>query len=100
MAAEFIAKDNICGQNLLQIVAAGNAIIAEVCRLKDHIPDVFQLKPNVLKKSKYADLIHDFGYFEKVDELAKMFNNDAVSVVVILVNRRRSKKFNENDFLH
>lgn len=42
MAAEFIAKDNICGQNLLQIVAVGNAIIAEVCRLKDHIPDVFQ----------------------------------------------------------
>lgn len=42
MAAEFIAKDNICGQNLLQIVAAGNAIIAEVCRLKDHIPEVFQ----------------------------------------------------------
>lgn len=43
MAAEFIAKDNVCGQNLLQIVAAGNAIIAEVCRLKDHIPEVFQL---------------------------------------------------------
>lgn len=42
MAAEFIAKDNICGQNLLQIVAVGNAIIAEVCRLKDHIPEVFQ----------------------------------------------------------
>lgn len=42
MAAEFIAKDNICGQTLLQIVAAGNAIIAEICRLKGHIPDVFQ----------------------------------------------------------
>lgn len=39
------------------------------------------MKPNVLKKSKYADLIHDFGYFEKVDELEKMFNNDTVSCI-------------------
>lgn len=40
--AEFLAKDNTCGQNLLQIVAVGNAIIAELLRLKDYIPDVFR----------------------------------------------------------
>lgn len=39
---EFLAEDNICGQNLLQIVAIGNAIIAEILRLKDYIPDVFK----------------------------------------------------------
>lgn len=39
---EFLAEDNVCGQNLLQIVAIGNAIIAEILRLKDYIPDVFK----------------------------------------------------------
>lgn len=38
---EFIAEDNICGQNLLNLVAVGNAIVAELLRLKDYIPDVF-----------------------------------------------------------
>lgn len=40
--AEFLAEDNICGQNLLQIVAVGNAIIAEILRLKDYIPEIFR----------------------------------------------------------
>lgn len=39
---EFLAEDNVCGQNLLQIVAVGNAIIAEILRLKDYIPDIFR----------------------------------------------------------
>lgn len=39
---EFLAEDNICGQNLLQIVAVGNAIIAEISRLKDYIPEIFR----------------------------------------------------------
>lgn len=39
--AEFIAEDNACGQDLLQLVAVGNAIVAELLRLKDYIPDVF-----------------------------------------------------------
>lgn len=45
--AEFLAEDNVCGQNLLQIVAVGNAIIAEILRVKDYIPEIF----------KYASLI-------------------------------------------
>lgn len=39
---EFLAEDNVCGQNLLQIVAVGNAIIAEILRLKDYIPEIFR----------------------------------------------------------
>lgn len=39
---EFLAEDNACGQNLLQIVAVGNAIIAEILRVKDYIPDLYR----------------------------------------------------------
>lgn len=39
---EFLAEDNVCGQNLLQIVAVGNAIIAEILRVKDYIPEIFK----------------------------------------------------------
>lgn len=39
---EFLAEDNVCGQNLLQIVAVGNAIIAEISRVKDYIPELYR----------------------------------------------------------
>jgi WASH complex subunit strumpellin len=39
---DFLAENNICGQMLLQIVANGNAIIAEVLRLKDYVPEIFR----------------------------------------------------------
>lgn len=39
---EFLAENNLCGQNILEIVAVGNAIIAELLRLKDYIPDIFR----------------------------------------------------------
>lgn len=37
----FLAEDNVCAQNLLKLVSHGNAILAEILRLKDHIPQVF-----------------------------------------------------------
>lgn len=40
---EFLAEDNVCGQNLLQIVSVGNAIIAEILRVKDYIPELYRL---------------------------------------------------------
>lgn len=43
---EFLAEDNICGQNLLQIVAVGNAIIAEISRVKDYIPELYRYEFN------------------------------------------------------
>ena len=36
---DFTAKDNPCGQNLLRIVSRGSAIIAELLRLSDNIPE-------------------------------------------------------------
>lgn len=39
---EFLAEDNLCGQTLLNIVAVGNAIIAEILRVKDYIPELYR----------------------------------------------------------
>mmetsp|Transcript_109148 Transcript_109148/g.151019 ORF Transcript_109148/g.151019 Transcript_109148/m.151019 type:complete len:105 (+) Transcript_109148:60-374(+) len=51
---EFLDAKNDCGQSLLQIVAGGSAILAELKRLSDHIPDVFLFvkQVNTGKKSK------------------------------------------------
>lgn len=38
----FLAEDNICAQNLLKLVSHGNAIVAEIQRLKDHIPSIYR----------------------------------------------------------
>lgn len=96
--AEFIAEDNACGQNLLQLVAVGNAIVAELLRLKDYIPDVFwyeiskqlcrtltnikQISIFRLKKvdgkNKFADIVFDFSYFEKLDANEKRIEDDPV----------------------
>jgi len=40
---DFLATNNVCGQNLLRLVSRGNAIIAELMRLKDYVPPVFRL---------------------------------------------------------
>lgn len=62
MEEDFLAKNNPCGQTLLQLVSRGNAVIAEISRLKDHIPPVFKLD-NKSDQQKYGDIIHDFNYF-------------------------------------
>lgn len=40
--ADFLAENNPCGQNAVRLVSRGNAIIAELLRLKDFIPPVFK----------------------------------------------------------
>lgn len=39
---EFLAENNICGQTILHLTGIGNALIGELLRLKDYIPDVFR----------------------------------------------------------
>ncbi|GAB0089631.1 WASH complex subunit homolog 5 [Sergentomyia squamirostris] len=75
--AEFLAENNICGRNLLQIVALGNAIIAELLRLKDYIPDVFRLSTKE-EQVKYAEIILDFKYFKISDVQDDKIENDEV----------------------
>lgn len=42
MMGEFLAANNTWGQHLLKLVARGNAVIAELLRLKDYIPPVYR----------------------------------------------------------
>ena len=55
---------DICGQELLKLVARGSAIIAEILRLKDYIPELYF---NPLEEKKYLNIIFDFSYFKNVD---------------------------------
>ena len=46
--SDFLADNNLCGQALLKIVSRGNAIIAEILRLKDNIPKIFRYETKLL----------------------------------------------------
>lgn len=39
---DFLAENNICGQTILQLVSRGNAIVAELLRLKEYIPKIYK----------------------------------------------------------
>ncbi|KAJ3629370.1 hypothetical protein MTP99_013766 [Tenebrio molitor] len=67
---DFLAENNVCGQTILQLVSRGNAIIAELLRPKDYIPQTYRLatKDDV---QKYGDIILDFSYF-KIEEAQKL----------------------------
>ncbi|XP_017775271.1 PREDICTED: WASH complex subunit strumpellin isoform X2 [Nicrophorus vespilloides] len=60
--SEFLADNNVCGQSILLLVSRGNAIISEILRLKDYVPDLFRLSKQ--DGQKYADIILDFSYFK------------------------------------
>jgi len=74
---DFLAANNPCGQNLLQLVATGNAIIAELLRLSDFIPPLFKVI-NIRDAGKYADIIFDFSYFSKQEYYDELVNGRAV----------------------
>jgi len=79
---DFLAANNPCGQNLLQLVATGNAIIAELLRLAEIVPQVFKVV-NIRDTEnrdarKYADIIFDFSYFNKQEYYDELINNRAV----------------------
>ncbi|CAH0761226.1 unnamed protein product [Diatraea saccharalis] len=63
----FMAEDNLCAQNLLKLVSHGNAIVAEILRLKDYQPSVYILENKEIQQ-KYQDVIMDFSYF-KISEV-------------------------------
>lgn len=75
--SDFLAANNPCGQNLLQLVATGNAIIAELLRLADFVPPLFKLV-NIRDAGKYGDIIFDFSYFSKQEYYDDLINGRAV----------------------
>lgn len=44
---DFLADDNPCGRSLVHLVSRGNAVIAELLRLKDYIPSTFRFVSHV-----------------------------------------------------
>ncbi|CAH0694098.1 unnamed protein product [Spodoptera exigua] len=69
----FMSEDNLCAQNLLKLVSHGNAIVAEILRLKDHKPSAYMLD-NKEMQQKYQDVILDFSYFKVSDAQEKKIN--------------------------
>ncbi|KAJ8713527.1 hypothetical protein PYW07_013897 [Mythimna separata] len=69
----FMSEDNLCAQNLLKLVSHGNAIVAEILRLKDHKPTAYLLDSKEVLL-KYQDVIMDFSYFKVSDAQEKKIN--------------------------
>lgn len=82
--AAFLAENNVCGQTILQLTSIGNAIISELLRLKDFIPDVFKLETKEEQK-KYGELLMNFNYFKISDSQDKKIENDPVSLKAIFL---------------
>ncbi|XP_076661736.1 WASH complex subunit strump [Halictus rubicundus] len=74
---DFLATNNICGQNLLRLVSRGNAIIAELMRLKDYVPPVFSLDSKQIIQ-KYGSIIIDFAYFKSANVYEQKIETDPV----------------------
>jgi len=70
---DFLAPTNHCGQTILKIVSRGNAIIAELLRLSNHIPPAF-----FLEEKKYENIVFDFNYLKYSDK----YDNRIASQVV------------------
>ena len=89
---EFLAETNVAGQTILRLVSrgwesqillvenklsSGNAIIAELLRLSDNIPDVFRLADKETQK-KYGDILFDFRYQKNAEYFENKIENSAV----------------------
>lgn len=75
---DLLNPDNLCGQNLLRIVSRGSAIIAELLRLSDNIPEVF-LGADKIKdpeQMKYLDVLFDFHYLRDPEDYERKINAD------------------------
>ncbi|XP_051156223.1 WASH complex subunit 5 isoform X2 [Leptopilina boulardi] len=73
---DFIASNNVCGQNLLRLVSRGNAVIAELMRLKDYIPPVYRLDSKSYIQ-KYSLILIDFAYFKTTNACEERIENDS-----------------------
>lgn len=73
---DFVAESNVCGQTVLRLVSRGNAIIAELLRLSEHIPGVFRLQDKQTQK-KYGDVLFDFRYLKSQELLEHKIESSA-----------------------
>lgn len=60
-------EGNICGQTLVRLVSRGNAIIAELNRLCDHIPSAFLPNSRERQYDRYRSILFDARYLNDPD---------------------------------
>lgn len=82
----FIAKDNLCGQTLLRLVARGSSIMAELFRLSQNVPAAFCVsasgKAANADAARYAPILFDFRYL-KTQEIFERQVNKSVNLQTI-----------------
>ena len=64
---------DLCAEEILKLVARGSAVICEILRLKDYIPEPFSSRG---QDKQYKDIIHDFSLLkgnnlDKLDDKMK-----------------------------
>ena len=66
---------DLCAQEILKLVARGSAVICEILRLKDYIPEPFSFRN---QDKQYKDIIHDFSLLKgnNLDKLEDKFKQD------------------------
>lgn len=62
-AVNLLLETNVAGQTILRLVARGSALLAELLRLSQHIPDIFYLN-NREAQLKYGEILLDFRYLK------------------------------------
>lgn len=77
---DFLSETNHCGQTILRLASRGNAIIAELLRLSNHIPAVFYLDESNKQSLKYADVLFDFKYLKQADMYENKIESSAVCI--------------------
>eukprot|EP01062_Namystynia_karyoxenos_P056266 TRINITY_DN47237_c0_g1_i1.p1 TRINITY_DN47237_c0_g1~~TRINITY_DN47237_c0_g1_i1.p1 ORF type:complete len:1201 (+),score=529.48 TRINITY_DN47237_c0_g1_i1:83-3604(+) len=88
----FLDEENMCGQQLLKLVARGSAVIAELLRLSTHIPPVFYATD---KRSEYSALLFDFQYLKKEDEFEQ-----AIQANHVLIEKDEEFRETHMEILH
>ncbi|KAF5292891.1 hypothetical protein FQR65_LT11143 [Abscondita terminalis] len=74
---EFFAENNVCGQTILQLVCRGNAVIAELLRLKDYIPVIFKFESKQ-DVQKYSEIIFDFSYLKTAEAIEQKIERNEI----------------------
>jgi hypothetical protein len=81
---DFLDPNNDCGQTLLKLAATGSAIISELLRLSNHIPDVFLFNSQGSKEKKKD---------EKNKEEKLMINGEKIDEATANLLYYEQKKF-------
>ena len=82
-----------CNEELLKLVARGSAVICEILRLKDYIPEPFS---NKAEEKTYKDIIYDYSLL-KGNNLAKF--DDKLKSDDELSERDEDFRLNNNDVI-